>query len=377
MNFAALVIGKDIGGQLAPFMRNSCNEPEKRYMMFYDQEDALLHSYKRCLANFVLVGSYAGRCNMPQDGTKHRKFAAIMFTDMVGYSALAQRNEALALELLEEQRRLMRTIFPKHEGTEIKTIGDGFLIEFSSALAAVLCGIEIQEAITKRNSANPSQGNFQVRIGIHAGDVVRHADDMIGDGVNIAARIVPLGGEGGICISQQVFDQVENHLAKSLKRMGSVTLKNIRQPLEVYWVEYEGATSGPPNLEDEQFYRDTESIAFPRLDDHQLSLLEPLGNRRVLKRGELVFKAGQRDVGLNIILRGELEAFEQRDGVEQILATVHEGDFTGDVAMLQGTSVLSTARVTSDRRRFSTFRQWNSGALWPRCQQSARRSSMH
>jgi thioredoxin reductase (NADPH) len=100
--------------------------------------------------------------------------------------------------------------------------------------------------------------------------------------------------------------------------------------------------------QDEQFYRDTESIAFPKLDDHQLSLLEPLGNRRVLKRGELVFKAGQRNVGLAIILRGELEAFEQRDGVEQILATAHERDFTGDVAMLQGTSVLASARVTSE-----------------------------
>jgi thioredoxin reductase (NADPH) len=100
--------------------------------------------------------------------------------------------------------------------------------------------------------------------------------------------------------------------------------------------------------QDEQFYRDTESIAFPKLDDHQLSLLEPLGKRRVLKRGELVFKAGQRDVGLTIILRGELEAFEQRDGVEQILATAHERDFTGDVAMLQGTSVLASARVTSE-----------------------------
>jgi thioredoxin reductase (NADPH) len=100
--------------------------------------------------------------------------------------------------------------------------------------------------------------------------------------------------------------------------------------------------------QDEQFYRDTESIAFPKLNDHQLSLLEPLGKRRVLKRGELVFKAGQRDVGLTIILRGELEAFEQRDGVEQILATAHERDFTGDVAMLQGTSVLASARVTSE-----------------------------
>jgi thioredoxin reductase (NADPH) len=100
--------------------------------------------------------------------------------------------------------------------------------------------------------------------------------------------------------------------------------------------------------QDEQFYRDTESVAFPKLDDHQLSLLEPLGKRRVLKRGELVFKAGQRDVGLTIILRGELEAFEQRDGVEQILATARERDFTGDVAMLQGTSILASARVTSE-----------------------------
>jgi thioredoxin reductase (NADPH) len=100
--------------------------------------------------------------------------------------------------------------------------------------------------------------------------------------------------------------------------------------------------------QDEQFYRDTESVAFPKLNDHQLSLLEPLGKRRVLKRGELLFKAGQRDVGLSIVLRGELEGFEQRDGVEQILATAHERDFIGDVAMLQGTSVLATARITSE-----------------------------
>ena len=100
--------------------------------------------------------------------------------------------------------------------------------------------------------------------------------------------------------------------------------------------------------QDEQFYRDTESVAFPKLNDHQLSLLEPLGKRRVLKGGELLFKAGQRDVGLSIVLRGELEGFEQRDGVEQILATAHERDFIGDVAMLQGTSVLATARITSE-----------------------------
>src|SRR5437764_10175304 len=99
--------------------------------------------------------------------------------------------------------------------------------------------------------------------------------------------------------------------------------------------------------QDEQFYRDTEAVAFPKLDDFQLSLLEPLGQRRVLKRGDTIFKAGQRDLGLTVVLRGEIEAFEQRDGTEQILATARERDFMGDVAMLQGTSALASARVTS------------------------------
>src|SRR6202040_1514660 len=103
----------------------------------------------------------------------------------------------------------------------------------------------------------------------------------------------------------------------------------------------------PAEQEDERFYRDTESVAFPKLDDRQLSLLEPLGERRVLKRGDLVYKAGQRDLGLAIVLRGEIEAFEQRDDPEQILATARERDFLGDVAMLQGTSALASARVTS------------------------------
>src|SRR6266853_5002304 len=103
----------------------------------------------------------------------------------------------------------------------------------------------------------------------------------------------------------------------------------------------------PEEQEDEQFYRDTASVAFPKLDDRQLSLLEPLAERRVVKRGELVYKAGQRDLGLTVVLRGEIEAFEQRDGTEQILATARDRDFMGDVAMLQGTSALASARVTS------------------------------
>jgi thioredoxin reductase (NADPH) len=99
--------------------------------------------------------------------------------------------------------------------------------------------------------------------------------------------------------------------------------------------------------QDEQFYRDTESIAFPKLNDHQLSLLEPLGERRVMKRGDVLFKAGQRDLGLAIVLRGELEAFETRDGTEYNLANAREREFMGDVSMLQGTSILGSSRVTS------------------------------
>ena len=100
------------------------------------------------------------------------------------------------------------------------------------------------------------------------------------------------------------------------------------------------------NEQDEQFYRDTESIAFPKLNDHQLSLLEPLGERLVMKRGDVLFKAGQRDLGLAIVLRGELEAFETRDGTEYNLANAREREFMGDVSMLQGTSILGSARVT-------------------------------
>src|SRR6266516_7734384 len=100
--------------------------------------------------------------------------------------------------------------------------------------------------------------------------------------------------------------------------------------------------------QDEQFYRDTESIAFPKLNDHQLSLLEPLGEHQVMKRGDVLFKAGQRDLGLAIVLRGELEAFETREDTEYNLATAGERDFMGDVSMLQGTSILGSSRVKSD-----------------------------
>lgn len=104
----------------------------------------------------------------------------------------------------------------------------------------------------------------------------------------------------------------------------------------------------PTEEEDERFYRDTEREAFPKIDDRQLALLDPLGERRTLQRGEMIFKAGQRDLGLTVILRGEVEVFEKREETEQILGTPGPRDFIGDLAMLQGTSAIASARVKSE-----------------------------
>ncbi len=181
---------------------------------------------------------------MPSPGTEHRKLAAIMFTDMVDYSALAQRDEALALELLEEHRRVLRGLFPEHQGTEIKTTGDGFLVEFASALAAVRCAIEIQEVIAGRNATAPDGKTFQIRIGIHVGDVVRRENDVFGDGVNIAARIEPLAEPGGICISEDVARQVQNKLPQTFVKFGPAELKNIQLPVVVYKLSSGAANAG-------------------------------------------------------------------------------------------------------------------------------------
>src|ERR1051325_3459181 len=166
--------------------------------------------------------------------TEERRLAAIMFTDMVGFSALAQKNEKLALELLADQQKLLRHHFAEHNGREVKSTGDGFLVEFPSALAATECAVEIQRAVVARNSTQPAERQFRVRIGIHVGDVVHREADMYGDGVNIAARIEPLAGGGGICLSGTVHAQVRNKVGVELARLDSPAMKNIEEPLDVY-----------------------------------------------------------------------------------------------------------------------------------------------
>src|SRR5947209_16254309 len=165
---------------------------------------------------------------------EQRKLAAIMFTDMVGYSTLAQRDDKLALELSEEHRQLLREIFPRFNGTEIKTIGDAFLIEFHSALEAAQCAIEIQRTLAKRNHDVTAERRIELRIGIHIGDVVHRGGDVYGDGVNIASRIQALSGAGGICVSMDVERQIRNALETRFEKLAPTELKNISVPMDLF-----------------------------------------------------------------------------------------------------------------------------------------------
>ena len=171
---------------------------------------------------------------MPSEATEQRKLAAIMFTDMVGYSALSQRDEKLAQELLEEHRQLLREIFSRFNGTEIKTIGDAFLIEFQSALEAAQCAIEIQRTLAKRNHDVTVERRIELKIGIHIGDVVHRGGDVYGDGVNIASRIEPLAGAGGICVSMDVERQIRNALEARFEKLAPTELKNISVPMDLF-----------------------------------------------------------------------------------------------------------------------------------------------
>ena len=120
---------------------------------------------------------------MGQDTSQQRRLAAIMFTDMVGYSALSQKNEALALELLNEHRKILRELFASYGGREIEAVGDGFFVECPSALAAAQCAVEIQRALHDRNASQSADRQILVRIGLHLGDVVVQDTRVHGDGV--------------------------------------------------------------------------------------------------------------------------------------------------------------------------------------------------
>jgi len=169
-----------------------------------------------------------------------------MFTDLVGFTKLGQRDEDAALRLRKEHQALLRPLFAAHGGREVKSLGDGFLVEFPSAVESVRCAVAIQEALATRNSLSTSEEHIVLRVGIHVGDIVHEGDDIVGDAVNVASRIEPLAEPGGIAVSGSVFEQVRNKLKFPLEKVGPRHLKNVEYPVDVYRVVLSGVAAPPP-----------------------------------------------------------------------------------------------------------------------------------
>lgn len=155
---------------------------------------------------------------------------------MVGYTSLSQRNESLALQLLEKHNTLIRSILKHHKCREVKTIGDGFLIEFESALEAVNCASKIQAAFGEHNRSARRDERILVRIGVHVGDVVHRNGDVLGDAVTVASRIVNLAEQGGVCISEEVYAQVRNKVDYPLVRIPEQPVKSVELPMTLYQI---------------------------------------------------------------------------------------------------------------------------------------------
>lgn len=157
-----------------------------------------------------------------------------MYTDMVGYTALGQRNESLSLALVEEQKRLVRPITKRHNGKLVKMMGDSLLVELPSALEGVRCAYEIQRAAREFNVPLPDDKRMHLRVGLHLGDVIESEGDISGDAVNIASRVEPFAQDGGVCLTGQVYDQVQNKFELRLVSLGVKALKNVSAPIEVF-----------------------------------------------------------------------------------------------------------------------------------------------
>ena len=166
--------------------------------------------------------------------TLTRRLAAILAADVVGYSRMMGENETGTAQALREHRTAADPLIAQHGGRIVKTTGDGVLIEFSSVVGAVECALALQRLAMERNAGIPDERRMEWRIGIHIGDVLIEGDDILGDGVNIAARLEGIAEPSGICISDDAFRQVRGKVETEFADIGEQSLKNIARPLRVF-----------------------------------------------------------------------------------------------------------------------------------------------
>jgi adenylate cyclase len=257
-----------------------------------------------------------------------RRLAAIMFTDIAGFTASAQADEARTLELLKEEEELVRPLLLAHQGREIKSTGDGSMVEFDSALRAVQCAIDIHQHLHERNS-QPGVTPIRLRIGIHLGDVEERANDIFGDAVNIASRIEPLASPGGLCISGQVFDQVRNKIPNKLEKLEPRDLKGVHTSIDLYrvvlpWTGRESAAvaSGPTRLAVLPFTNmspDPSDLFFADgLTEELITVLSQLRELRVIARTSIMqYKSTTKtisQIGADLDVSSILEGSVRRAG---------------------------------------------------------------
>src|SRR5579883_1421082 len=164
-----------------------------------------------------------------------RRLAAVLAADVVGYSRLMGVDEEGTLARLTALRRdLVDPKIAEHRGRIFKTLGDGLLVEFPSAVEAVACAASLQDAMVERNRAVPPDRRLEFRIGINSGDIIVEDGDLMGDGVNIAARLEALAEPGGVCLSGEIHGQVEGKVPLGFVAMGEQPLKNITRKVVVY-----------------------------------------------------------------------------------------------------------------------------------------------
>jgi class 3 adenylate cyclase len=171
-----------------------------------------------------------------------RRLTAILAADVVGYSRLMGEDEVGTAKLVRERRETATPIVGAFGGRLVKTTGDGLLLEFSSVVAAVECAIAIQGMMTERNSGLPEAKRILYRIGVNLGDILVEGDDILGDGVNIAARLEGIAEPGGICLSEDAWRQVRDKVKEAFVDLGEKTLKNIARPVRVYALKSNGST---------------------------------------------------------------------------------------------------------------------------------------
>jgi class 3 adenylate cyclase len=171
-----------------------------------------------------------------------RRLAAILVADVVGYSRLVEQDEAGTLSALRTLRReVIDPLLAEHHGRIVKLMGDGAIAEFASVVDAVACAVAVQKGVAERQAEVPAGQRIVLRIGINLGDVVVEGDDLLGDGVNIAARLEQVCEPGGVMISGTTYDQLQGKLGLPLEFAGEQRLKNIERPVRTYRVRLDGA----------------------------------------------------------------------------------------------------------------------------------------